>query len=123
MRDEMQRGALAGTPLQNNQNASDRAIVANLIDQIKATLMGGGSISPGAIPSEHRPHFWSAIQVVKDEIPVRSVWRTVEEQHVDGLRLRERVFKLRIRGSVDPVLAGWLCVAAVSLIAVVRGCV
>lgn len=101
--------------------ACDSAIVTDLIDTIKATLMAGESITPTDIPQEHRVLFWAALQRVRDEIPVRVIWRTVQEQHVDGLRLREKRFRLRVRGSLDPALAGWLCVAAVSLLVAARG--
>lgn len=45
---------------------------------------------------------------------VRPTWRTIAEQHVDGLRTRQRLFRIcpRQKGSLDASLAGSLAFLA-----------
>ncbi len=61
--------------------------------------------------------FWSAIARVLDEMPcVRPIWRTIGQQHVDGLRTRQKMFRIvpHQKGVIDPTLAGLVVLAAVS---------
>lgn len=74
----------------------DSQILAEVLDAIKAQVMDGGHISASDFPIDQRPLFWAAITQARDELPnLKPGWRTVREEHLNGLRLRERIFRLR----------------------------
>ncbi|SBT09837.1 hypothetical protein ACCAA_790014 [Candidatus Accumulibacter aalborgensis] len=92
-------------------------------DTLKARLQAGEIIAALDYPEADRPLFWSAITLVLDDLPrVRQVWRTIAEQHVDGIRTRQRMFRIcpRQRGVIDSTLAGWI-VLAVTCAALLAG--
>ena len=112
------KGALPGAPSDTATSSPD--IVAPVLARIKARIQNGETVSPADFEECERPAFWAAIPLLRDELPnLKPGWKTVQEYHVDGLRLRQRTY--RLRGSIDPLLAGWLCVAAVSLLVAARG--
>lgn len=91
--------ALARSEAQENR--IDIGIIASLVDTIKASLMAGEVVTALDIDEDARQHFWGVIAKLRDEMPgIRSGWRTTNEQYVDGLRTRQRVFRLQA-GSVD----------------------
>lgn len=80
-------------------------------DLLKARVQAGESIGALDFPETIRPSFWSAIARLRDDLPsVKPYWRTVGEHHVDGTRIRQRVFRLQA-GHAD--LAHALCLAVV----------
>lgn len=84
------------------ENQLDHAMVADLEDQIKADFMAGKTVSPMDYEGDRRLLFWAAIAGVRDGLPgVRAGWKTVQEHHVDGTRLRQRVYRLQA-GMIDP---------------------
>lgn len=87
-----------------------------LAAEIKARLQAGEIIGALDYPEAGRPLFWSAIATVLDDLPcVRPIWRTIAEQHVDGIRTRQKVFRIfpRQKGVIDSTLAGSLAFLAV----------
>jgi len=91
--------ALARSEAQENR--IDSAIIAPMADAIKASVMADEVVAATDYPEADRPLFWAAIAQVRDEMPcVRPTWRTINEEHVNGLRTRQRVFRLQA-GSVD----------------------
>lgn len=104
---------------ESKQKQTDADIIAHVLDSIKSRVMVGESVSATDYPEADRPAYWAAIALLRDELEhLKPAWRTIEERHIDGRRLREKVY--RLRGSIDTVLAGWMCVAAVALILAVR---
>ena len=79
-------------------------------DSIKVRIMAGGIVSALDYPESARPLFHAAIAIVLDDMDcVRSSWRTINEKHVDGVRTRQKVFRLypRQRVVMDlPLTAG-----------------
>ncbi len=89
---------------------------SNITDSIKARLQAGEIIGALDYPDSDRPLFWAAIARVRDDLPcVRPTWRTISEQHVDGVRVRQKMFKIcpRQKGHVDATLAGSIAFLAV----------
>jgi hypothetical protein len=85
--------AMARSGAQENRNDTD--IIATLVDAIKARIMAGEIVGALDYPEADRPLFWSAIAIVLDDLPcVRPIWRTIGEQHVDGLRTRQKMFRI-----------------------------
>ena len=85
-------------------------------DAIKARLQAGEIIGALDYPDSDRPLFWAAIARVRDDMQfVRPTWRTISEQHVDGVRVRQKMFKIypRQKGHVDATLAGSVAFLAV----------
>lgn len=77
----------------------DAQILAEVLDAIKAQVMAGGYIAASDFCPEQRPFFWAAIAQARDELPnLKPGWRTVREEHLNGLRLRERIYRLRGEG-------------------------
>lgn len=106
--------AMARSGAQDSTNDND--IITTLVDAIKARIQAGEVIGALDYPDADRPLFWAAIASVRDELPcVRPTWRTVSEQHVDGIRTREKMFRIfpRQRGVIDSTLAGLIALAAV----------
>ena len=91
----------------------------SLADSIKSRLQAGEIIGALDFPECDRPLFWGAIARVRDELPsVKPTWRTITEQHVDGVRTRQRLFKIcpRQKGLVDSTLAGLIAFSAVCIV-------
>ena len=85
--------ALARPEAQENTNDTD--IIVALADALKARLQAGEIVTAEDYPEPDRPLFWAAIAIVQDDMPcVRPSWRTVGEQHVDGLRVRQKLFRI-----------------------------
>ena len=87
----------------------------SLADEIKARVQAGEMVAATDYPEADRPLFWGAIARVRDDLPaVKPTWRTTDEQHVDGLRTRQKMFKIcpRQRGLVDSALAGSVALLA-----------
>ncbi|HCZ16998.1 MAG: hypothetical protein AW09_004089 [Candidatus Accumulibacter phosphatis] len=78
-------------------------------DSLKARLQAGEIIGATDYDESIRAQFWAAIARVRDDLPcVRSTWRTIDEQHVNGIRTRQKMFRIcsRQKGLVDSTLAG-----------------
>jgi hypothetical protein len=93
-------------------------------DSLNARLQAGEIIGALDYPEAARPLFWSAIAIVRDALPcVRPIWRTVGEQHVDGLRTRQKLFRIcpRQKGSIDSTLAGLIALAAACAVLLAGG--
>ena len=96
-------------------STNDADIIATLVDAIKVRIMAGEMVAATDYPESDRQLFWSAIAIVRDALPcVRPIWRTVGEQHVDGLRTRQKLFRIcpREKGVIDATLAGLIALAA-----------
>jgi hypothetical protein len=96
----------------------------SLADEIKARIQAGEVVAATDYPESDRPLFWSAIARVRDELPaVKPTWRTIGEHHVDGIRTRQRLFKIcsRERGILDPTLAAIVLLAAVAAALLIGG--
>lgn len=105
--------AMARSGAQENRNDAD--IIATLVDAIKARIMAGEIIAALDYPEADRPLFWAAIARVLDDMPcVRPIWRTINEQHVDGIRTRQKMFRIfpHQKGAIDSTLAGLITLAA-----------
>ncbi|MBL8453524.1 MAG: hypothetical protein JNK97_12325 [Zoogloea sp.] len=77
----------------------DAQILSEVLDAIKAQVMTGGYVAASDFPAVQRPLFWAAITQARDELPnLKPGWRTVREEHLNGLRLRERIYRLRGEG-------------------------
>lgn len=77
-------------------NSTGLEILAEVLDVIKSQVMTGGYVAASDFAPDQRPLFWAAIAKARDDLPnLKPGWRTVREEHVDGLRLRERIFRLR----------------------------
>lgn len=93
-------------------------------DSLNARLQAGEIIGALDYPEAARPLFWSAIAIVRDALPcVRPIWRTVSEQHVNGLRTRQKLFKIfpRQQGVIDSALAGLIALATVCAAMLIGG--
>lgn len=85
--------AMARSGAQENRN--DTNIIATLVDAIKASILAGEVVTATDYPEAERPLFWAAIARVRDDMPyVKPTWRTINEQHVNGLRTRLKVFRI-----------------------------
>ncbi len=59
-------------------STNDADIIATLVDAIKARIMAGEMVAATDYPESDRPLFWSAIAIVRDDLPcVRPIWRTI----------------------------------------------
>ncbi len=64
-------------------------------DSLKARLQSGEIVGATDYAEADRPQFWSAIAIVRDALPcVRPIWRPIGEQHVDGIRTRQELFRI-----------------------------
>ena len=93
-------------------------------DSLKARLQAGEIVGATDYPESDRPLFWAAIARVCDALPcVRPIWRTVSEQHVNGLRTRQKLFKIfpRQQGVIDSALAGLIALATVCAAMLIGG--
>ena len=108
-----------------NQAASESApskrdcnpAVASMADALKVRIQAGEIVAATDCPEADRLLFWAAIAKVRDEMPcVRPAWRTIGEQHVDGLRVRQKMFRIvpHQKGVIDATLAATIALAAVS---------
>ncbi len=87
--------AMAGDVV-GSASGSAATILAEILDEIKSKVMMGESIAPSDFEPNRRPAFWAAIRSARDDLPnLKPGWRTIEERHVDGIRVRERVYRLR----------------------------
>lgn len=78
-------------------------------DAIKARLITGEMVTATDYREADRPMFWAAIARVRDDMPcVKPIWRTIDEHHVNGTRVRLILFRIfpRQRGAIDATLAG-----------------
>ena len=70
--------------------------VDELIVIVKNLIIKGKSVSATDFDPQDRPAFLAAVAIVQDEIPaLRAGWRTLGESHVDGVRFRQRIYRLR----------------------------
>ncbi len=114
--------AMARSGAQDSTNNTD--IIITLVDAIKARIQAGEVIRALDYPDADRPLFWSAIARVRDDLPcVRPTWRTVSEQHVDGIRTRQKMFRIfpRQRGVIDATLAGLIALTVTSCLLLAMG--
>lgn len=91
------------------ERPEQRDYLTVLADLLKSRLQAGEIVGALDYPESDRPLFHGAIAGVRDDMPwVRSIWRTISEQHVDGLRTRQKLFRIcpRQKGLVDATLAG-----------------
>lgn len=98
----------------------DSITAASLMARIRA----GEIITATDCPKADRPLFWPAIARVRDELPtVKPTWRTIAEQHLDGVRTRQKMFRIfpRQRGVIDSTLAGLIALAAVCAVLLAGG--
>jgi hypothetical protein len=104
--------AMARSGAQDSINDTD--IIAPLVHSIKARIRAGDIVAATDYDEDIRPQFWGAIARVRDDLPcIRSTWRTIGEQHVDGIRTRQKMFKIcpRQKGVMDMHLAGLIALA------------
>ncbi len=114
--------AMARSGAQENRNDTD--IIATLVDAIKARLQAGEIVGALDYPEADRPLFWASIAMVLDDLPcVRQTWRTIAEHHVDGVRTRQKMFRIfpRQKGVIDATLAGLLALAATCVVLLAGG--
>ncbi len=70
--------------------------VDELVVIVKNLIIKGKSVSATDFDPQDRPAFLAAVAIVQDEIPaLRAGWRTLGESHVDGVRFRQRIYRLR----------------------------
>lgn len=81
-------------PAEAELSARDTAIFFDLLDSIKAALLAGKSVRLIDFPNDRRPYALAAIASLRDELPVRSGWRTVRESHLSETRLRARTYSI-----------------------------
>jgi len=70
-------------------------------------------------PKADRPQFSASIAVVREALPcVRPFWRTIHEQHVDGVRIRQKFFRIcpRQKGGADPTLISLIALAVTCMV-------
>jgi hypothetical protein len=99
----------------SQDSTNDTDIIAASATAIKARIQAGEIVGALDYPEPDRPLFWAAIARVRDDLPcVRPIWRTINEQHVDGIRTRQKMFRIcpRQKGFIDATLAGLLTMAA-----------
>ena len=97
--------ALTRPGAQENRNDTD--IIASLVDSLKTRIMAGEVVTAADYPEDIRPLFWSAVAIIRDDMPcVRSFWRTISEQHVDGLRTRQKMFRICPHQNSSALLIG-----------------
>lgn len=93
-------------------------------DSLKARIQAGEVVTATDYHEADRPAFWSAIVIVLDDMPrVRPIWRTISEQHVDGVRTRQKMFRIcpRQKGVIDSALAGLIALATVCAAMLIGG--
>lgn len=98
--------------------------IVDLVDSLKTRLQAGEIIAATDYPASDRPAFWAAIAIIRDALPyVKPTWRTISEQHVDGIRTRQKMFRIvpRQRGVIDATLAGLIALAAVCAAMLIGG--
>lgn len=91
-------------------------VVDSLADSIKTRLQAGEIVAATDFPEPDRPLFWGAIAQVRDEMPtIKPTWRTIAEQHLDGVRARQKMFRIvpHQKGVIDATLAGLVVLAVV----------
>lgn len=77
-------------------NNSTSVSLEEMAEIVKATLLKGKAVASADFDQQDRPTFIAAIAILQDEIPaLRHGWRTVGEHHIDGVRLRQRIYRLR----------------------------
>lgn len=82
------------------------AAVDYLVGDIKSRIQAGEIIGALDYCEPDRALFWAAIARVRDDLPgVKTTWRTVSERHVDGLRTRQKLFKICPREHADGLAA------------------
>ena len=113
------------TAIESARDKADYSGVADsLANAIKARVQAGEMVGAMDYPESDRPLFWSAIARVRDDLPaVKPTWRTVSEQHIDGIRTRQKLFKIcpRQNGVIDATLAGLIALAAVCTAMLIGG--
>jgi len=93
-------------------------------DSLKARLQAGEIVTATDYDESIRPQFWTTIAIVQDDMPaVKSSWWTTDERHIDGLRIRQRVFAIRPRqkGVIDATLAALIVFAVVGIVLLAGG--
>ncbi|TLD44383.1 MAG: hypothetical protein FAZ92_03371 [Accumulibacter sp.] len=91
-------------------------------DFITVRLQAGEIVGARDYPESDRPLFWSAIASIRDALPcVRPFWRTIHEEHVDGLRTRQKFFRIcpRQKGGADPTLISLIAMAVTCMALIV----
>ena len=86
-------------------------------DSIKARLQAGEIVTATDYDESIRLQFWTAIAIVQDDMPaVKSSWWTADERHVDGIRTRQKLFRIcpRQKGVIDATLAGLIALVLVA---------
>ena len=79
-----------------NTNKSNALSLDEVVSIVKSLIFKGKSVSATDFDPQDRPAFIAAIAIIADEIPaLRPGWRTIGESHVDGVRFRQRVWRLR----------------------------
>ena len=114
--------AMARSGAQDSTNDTD--IIATSAIAIKARIQAGEIVAATDYPAADRPLFWAVINRVRDDLPcVKAIWRTIGERHVDGVRVRQKMFKIfpRQKGVIDPALAGLIALAAVCAAMLIGG--
>jgi hypothetical protein len=114
--------AMARSGAQENRNDTD--IIATLVDAIKARILAGEFVGALDYPEADRPTFWASIAMVLDDLPcVRQTWRTIAEHHVDGVRTRQKMFRIfpRQKGVIEATLAGLLALVATCVVLLAGG--
>ncbi len=69
-------------------------ILNDLHETIKSDLLAGKAVRPIDFPEDQRPHVVGAIAALRDELPIRSGWTTIQESHLSQTRLRARSYKI-----------------------------
>ena len=88
-------------------------------DSLMARLQAGEIVGALDYPKADRPLFSASIAVVRDALPcVRPFWRTINEQHVDGIRTQQKLFRIhpRQKGGADPTLISLIALAATCMV-------
>jgi len=67
-------------------------MTAAIIDTLRADLLAGRIVRILDVPREQRPEAIAALAVLRDELPIRTSWRTVSESHLCETRLRCRCY-------------------------------
>jgi hypothetical protein len=88
------------------------------LGSLEAGIQAGEIVGATDYPEADRPLFSSAIGIVLDDMPcVRPTWRTIGEHHVDGIRTRQKMFRIcpRQKGVIDATLAGLIALAIIGV--------